>query len=224
MFLVTVLPAKILFTLFFTPAYLKSLSTGWMSTLENHKKRRELMCSCFPCSSLRESFSKQQTNFSCIKQSIRVCWYVFQLILCPSFTESAEHCLNNLPIHAVNFPTQESLWNNTYCTNPVNSVKEAVDTIITWQYCMTAFLGLNRLIKLYLCDPFQGETGFAGFPGQPGYPGIQVKSDHTFTPLSPLCQYFLQNVPTCQVISLYTVITSLKVYYYHGSYSYSSPW
>lgn len=57
---------------------------------------------------------------------------------------------------------------------------------------MTAFLGLN---KLYLCDAFQGETGFAGFPGQPGYPGIQVRSDHTFTPLSPLCQYFLQMYP-----------------------------
>lgn len=85
---------------------------------------------------------------------------------------------------------------------------------------MTAFLGLN---KLYLCDPFQGETGFAGFPGQPGYPGIQVRSDHTFTPLSPL-PIFPPNVPTCQVISLYTVITSLNVYYYHGSCSYSSPW
>lgn len=69
-FQVTVLSAKILFTLFFTPAYLKTLSTGWMSILENHKKRRELMCSCFLCSSLRESFSKQQTNFSCIKQTV----------------------------------------------------------------------------------------------------------------------------------------------------------
>lgn len=70
MFQMTVLSAKLFFTLFFTPAYLKSLNTGWMSTLENHKKRRELMCSCFPCSSLRESFSKQQTNFSCIKQTV----------------------------------------------------------------------------------------------------------------------------------------------------------
>lgn len=149
MFQVTVLSAKIRFTLFFTPAYLKSSSTGWMSILENHKKRRELMCSCFPCSNLRESFSRQQTNLSCIKQSVRVCWYVFQLILCPSFAESAEHCLNNLAIHAVDFPTRESvrhhlLYKHSEFSEATCGHNYTYSTVL--YDCLTGFCSINYVL------------------------------------------------------------------------------